>query len=140
MNGEQIRGTWNQIAGAVREKYGQITKDDILSADGNLQRLIGTIQEKTGESREVIEKYVESARQNAGAYVNRVYDSASDYASTAANELRDQYGRLSSSVADGVESAKEVVHRRPMESVLTAFGVGIAAGLLAAFALSNNRR
>ena len=140
MNEEQVKGSWNDVAGAVREKYGQITSDDIALANGSLQQLIGTIQKKTGDARETIEKFLESAGGSASTYVNRVREHAGDYAANAGTIAKDQYARASEAVSDGVESAKEVVTQRPMEAVLTAFGIGIAAGAIFALSLSSRRR
>lgn len=139
MNSESEAGHWNQLAGAVRDRYDQITHEDINRANGNLQHLIGTIQQKTGESRERIEQFLRSVSEKTAGYVNRIYDSTSDYASTAAETLRDSYGRMSSSVNEGMETAKDSIQRRPMESVLTAFGVGVIAGIVAGLTFGSRR-
>ncbi len=142
MNAQQAKGGWNELAGAVREKYGQITSDDITAANGNVQALVGTIQRKTGEARDKIEAFVKDFNSNASDYANRIYDQASNYASQASDELRHQYDRASAAFSDGVDYTKETVQRRPLESVLTAFGIGLAAGLLAAMSMhsSSSRR
>lgn len=140
MNTQQAKGAWNELAGAVKEKYGQITNDDIAAANGNLQALIGTIQRKTGEARDRIEAFVTEVGSGASDYVNRVYDQASQYAATASDELRNQYDRASEYVGEGMEYTKAHVQRRPLESVLTAFGIGLAAGVIAAMTMSSRRR
>lgn len=140
MNAQQAKGAWNEVAGAVREKYGQITNDDITAANGNLQALIGTIQRKTGHARESIESFVRSATANTSDYANRIYEQAGQYAAQASDELQHQYDRASQAVSEGWDYTKDTVQRRPMESVLTAFGIGLAAGVLAAITLSSRRR
>lgn len=141
MNHETASGHWNQIAGAVREKYGQVTDHDIASVNGNLQQLIGMLQHKTGESREYIERFVHSVGEKGSQVFNRIYGQSGEYATHAAEALKGSYDQVSRQVADSVEQAKDAVQRRPMEAVLTAFGVGVLAGLVAAVTLgSNNRR
>ena len=138
MNSQQAKGGWNELSGAVREKYGQITNEDITAANGNIQALIGTIQRKTGEAREKIEAFVRGSNSNASEYANRIYGQASDYASRASDELHHQYDRASAALSDGVDYTKDAVQKRPLESVLTAFGIGLAAGLLAALSMSSS--
>jgi uncharacterized protein YjbJ (UPF0337 family) len=140
MNTQQAKGAWNEVVGAVREKYGQITNDDIAAANGNLQALVGTIQRKTGEARDRIEAFVRDIGSNSSEYANRIYDQASQYAANASDELRHQYDRASERLGEGMEYTRQTVQRRPLESVLTAFGIGLAAGVLAALSMSSRRR
>lgn len=51
-----LEGKWNKIKGAVKQKYGEIFNNDEAVADGKLDEVIGKIQEKTGRTREDIEK------------------------------------------------------------------------------------
>lgn len=140
MSRESEVGHWEQIAGAVRDRYAQITNEDLSRVKGNVQQLIGVIQEKTGESRERVEHFVQVAGERAASYANRLYDSSSDYAATAAAGLRQSYGQVSNSIGEGMESAKDSIQRRPMESVLTAFGVGVFAGVIAGLTFGSRRR
>jgi len=48
---EEVQGTWNQLAGAVKSKYAQITGDDLAGVNGNIQQLAGVIQKKTYSQR-----------------------------------------------------------------------------------------
>jgi uncharacterized protein YjbJ (UPF0337 family) len=59
MNEEKLKGNWNQIKGKMKQKYGNLTDDDLTYAEGNVDELIGRIQEKTGESREQVERMLE---------------------------------------------------------------------------------
>jgi len=57
---DKLKGNWNQITGKLKEKYGELTEDDITRAEGKSEQLIGIIQEKTGESKEKITEYINS--------------------------------------------------------------------------------
>ena len=50
VNTQEIQGSWNRIKGQVKEKWGNLTDDDLQIQGGNLDQLIGKIQKKTGES------------------------------------------------------------------------------------------
>jgi len=49
-------GRWEQIRGKAKELWGWLTDDDLTRLEGNQERLIGLVQERTGEAREAIEK------------------------------------------------------------------------------------
>ena len=59
MNKSQIQGKWKQLKGAVREKWGELTEDDLEGIQGNRQRLIGRIQERYGKTKEAAEREVD---------------------------------------------------------------------------------
>lgn len=65
---QRLEGDWNQLSGAVKEKYGEISDDEIRQTEGSLQRLTGLIQEKTGQTREQVEAFLHevSERTKAG--------------------------------------------------------------------------
>jgi len=65
MNQQIFEGNWNEIKGKLREKWGQLTDDDLPQVRGDAEQIIGTIQRKTGEARErlnsIYRKYPSSA-------------------------------------------------------------------------------
>jgi uncharacterized protein YjbJ (UPF0337 family) len=50
------QGRWEELKGRVREKWGQLTDNDLETARGNLEQLIGLIKERTGASVQEIER------------------------------------------------------------------------------------
>ncbi|WP_419656622.1 CsbD-like protein [Desulfosarcina variabilis str. Montpellier] len=56
MNWDQIKGNWKQIKGVVRQRWGQLTDDDVDVIAGKRDILLGKIQEKHGVAREEAEK------------------------------------------------------------------------------------
>lgn len=62
MNREQIKGNWNQMKGAVKQKWGQLTDDDLTEVAGDYDRLVGKIQERTGDTEENIKKWMDDQR------------------------------------------------------------------------------
>lgn len=58
MNKDIFEGKWEQIKGAVREKWGDLTDDDLAQINGNREKLLGKIQEAYGRSREAAEHEV----------------------------------------------------------------------------------
>lgn len=52
----QLKGNWNQIKGDLKQKYANLTDDDLMYAEGQEDKIIGRLQEKTGESKESLRK------------------------------------------------------------------------------------
>ena len=60
MNRDQLKGKFKQMAGEIKRKWGQLTDDDLTQAQGNMEKLVGRIQERSGDQREAIEKWLKS--------------------------------------------------------------------------------
>ncbi|RED96560.1 uncharacterized protein YjbJ (UPF0337 family) [Marinoscillum furvescens DSM 4134] len=52
----RIKGNWNQIKGELKERYGELTDDDLKMAEGKADELLGILQEKTGKSKDQLEE------------------------------------------------------------------------------------
>ena len=48
-------GRWQQARGRIRQTWGSLTDDELDSARGSWDRLVGAIKEKTGESADAID-------------------------------------------------------------------------------------
>jgi uncharacterized protein YjbJ (UPF0337 family) len=59
MNWDQIQGKWKQSTGAVKEKWGKLTDDDLTVIAGKKDQLVGKIQERYGIAKDVAEKQVD---------------------------------------------------------------------------------
>lgn len=137
---EEIQGTWNQLAGAVKGKYSQITGDDLAGIQGNVQQLAGLIQKKTGKAREEIEEFLRSVSGTTATTVGRISDAASDMATKASETFREGYDYARDASRDGIKTATETVQHRPVESLLLAMGIGVVAGLIIGTSLCGQRR
>ncbi len=60
MNTEQLKGNWNVFKGRVKEKYGEITDDDLAAVEGRYDQLVGLFQKRLGKSKEEAEKEVDT--------------------------------------------------------------------------------
>ena len=136
---ERLKGNWNQVAGAIKREFGQITGDDLNRVRGNVDQLIGLIQEKTGRSREQIDAFLSDCCSSAGATLNRVSETASQYVNAAGESLQQNYDRVAESAQQGYQQAVRTVSKRPVESLAIAVGAGLLAGLVFGLSLSRRR-
>lgn len=49
-------GRWDQLRGKIKKAWGTITDDDLKKAEGDYDRAVGVIKERTGETAEAIER------------------------------------------------------------------------------------
>jgi uncharacterized protein YjbJ (UPF0337 family) len=56
---QKWEGRWEQLTGKVKSVWGNVTDDELLEAKGDYERLVGVLKEKTGKTREEIEKELE---------------------------------------------------------------------------------
>jgi uncharacterized protein YjbJ (UPF0337 family) len=61
MNSDTIKGDWNIAKGKLKQKWANLTDDDLRYVEGKQDELIGRIQKRTGESRAAVEKAVNGA-------------------------------------------------------------------------------
>lgn len=60
MNWDQIEGKWKQAKGAIKQKWGKLTDDDLDVINGQKEKLVGKIQERYGVSKEEAQKQLDS--------------------------------------------------------------------------------
>ncbi len=60
MNTDQMKGKLKQLGGEIKKKWGKVTDDDLTAASGDLDVLMGKIQERSGDRHEAIEKWFKS--------------------------------------------------------------------------------
>jgi uncharacterized protein YjbJ (UPF0337 family) len=55
----KIKGNWNEVKGKLKQKYADLTDDDLLYVEGKEEELYGRLQKKLGKSREEVEKILQ---------------------------------------------------------------------------------
>jgi uncharacterized protein YjbJ (UPF0337 family) len=130
VNQQTLQGNWHELKGKLRNKWGQLTNDELQSFDGNVERLVGLIQRKTGEARGTIEHYLEELTSNGASSVSQAVETAREYAQQAAGRIQEGSRYAAESMQQGYEEAERVVRQRPVESVAVCFGTGLVAGIM----------
>mgnify|MGYP001148316447 CR=1 FL=1 len=64
MNWDLIQGKWKELKGKAKEKWGELTDDDLEVIKGNKDQLVGLIQNRYGKAKEEAEKEVEEWRKS----------------------------------------------------------------------------
>ena len=130
VNQQTLEGHWNEIKGKLRSKWGQLTNDDVAHFEGDVDRLVGLIQRKTGEARTSIEDYLTELTENGASRVSQMAADVRQGVQHAAERVQETSKQAADYMKHGYEDAQEMVRSRPAESVLVCFGAGVATGLL----------
>ena len=59
---DKLKGNWNQVKGNLKQKWGNLTDDELLYEEGKEDELLGKIQQKTGETKENINDFIEKMK------------------------------------------------------------------------------
>ena len=70
MNSLEIKGDWNITRGKLKQKWAQLTDDDLQYAEGKQEELLGRIQKRTGETREAVEKVLRESTADTNCSCN----------------------------------------------------------------------
>jgi len=59
MNKLQMKGNWNVIKGRLKQKFADLTDNDLRYEDGREDELLGRLQQRTGKTKQEIERVLE---------------------------------------------------------------------------------
>jgi uncharacterized protein YjbJ (UPF0337 family) len=65
MNNDRMEGTWHQIKGKVKEKWGKLTDDDLTQLEGHGEQLAGKLQQRYGLARDEAERQAKEFRKQS---------------------------------------------------------------------------
>jgi uncharacterized protein YjbJ (UPF0337 family) len=54
MNKLNIKGNWDEIAGKLKQKYANLTDNDLLFVKGKEEELVGRLEKKLGKTKDDI--------------------------------------------------------------------------------------
>jgi len=135
MNQQQLAGNWNEVKGAVKQRWGQLTDQDLTAAEGSVERLIGLIQRKTGETRNKIEQFLDEIGSEGSSMAQQVASTAREYAEAAGEQVNQAYDQVAERVQQGYQAAEERVRDNPLQSLAVAFAAGVLTGVIAGVVL-----
>ena len=55
----ELKGNWNELKGKLKQKYAQLSDDDLAFAEGKEDELLGRLQQKLGKSKEDLRREIQ---------------------------------------------------------------------------------
>lgn len=56
----KMKGTWNEVKGKLKQRYADLTDDDLTYAEGKEDEMIGRLQKKLGKTKDEVRREIES--------------------------------------------------------------------------------
>jgi uncharacterized protein YjbJ (UPF0337 family) len=134
-NQQTLDGTWNEIKGKIRQKWGQLTDDDLPQIHGEMEQIVGAIQRRTGEARETIERYLQEVSGSTASAIGTAAETVGDYAKRASESAQHTATDAADHLRTGYNEAERFVRDRPGESMLVCFAAGVITGAALALTL-----
>lgn len=60
MNDDVFKGKWLQLKGQIKEKWGQLTDDELDQAGGQRDQIVGRIQERYGLAKDDVNRELDA--------------------------------------------------------------------------------
>ena len=139
INQQVLEGRWNEISGKLRNKWGQLTQDELERAHGNIDQLVGFVQRKTGEARESIERFLDESAASGASAFSKAAENVRQYSHEAAEKVQETSKQATDALREGYEQAETMVKSRPAESMAVCFGMGLLFGVVVGLTLRPSR-
>ena len=59
MEKQQMKGSWNELKGKLKQKYADLTDDDLTYQEGREDELYGRLQKRLGKTKEEIRREID---------------------------------------------------------------------------------
>ena len=152
MNQFEFESSWNEIKGALRQKYGQLTDNDVEFVEGKGDELLGRLQAKLGMSADELHSVLREFQAETWSGTARFRDQIGQARAKAAEVAADVKARVTHAAGDlkAAASAKteemtalareravsmrtdgeEYVRQNPRQALIGALAAGFVVGLL----------
>lgn len=60
MNTTELKGTWNEQKGKLKQKFAELTDNDLMFEEGKKEEMFGKIQIKLGKTKEELHEIINS--------------------------------------------------------------------------------
>lgn len=58
MNSTIAKGNWNELKGKLKQKFANLTDDDLMFAEGKEEELYGRLQTRLGKTNEEVRRMI----------------------------------------------------------------------------------
>ncbi len=71
MNTTELKGTWNEQKGKLKQRFAQLTDNDLIFVEGKKDEMLGRLQIKLGKTKEELHKLIASLSKlySLGKYI-----------------------------------------------------------------------
>jgi uncharacterized protein YjbJ (UPF0337 family) len=59
MNKSEVKGTWNEQKGKLKQRFAVLTDNDLMFEEGKKDEMLGRLQKKLGKTKEELQLIIE---------------------------------------------------------------------------------
>jgi uncharacterized protein YjbJ (UPF0337 family) len=153
MNQFEFESSWNEIKGLLKQKYGQLTDNDLQFVEGKGDELLGRLQSKLGMSADELNGVLRDLqaqswggvggrfREQIGQAKAKAAEMASDVKAKVAHAAGDlraaataRTGEMTTMARERAQTMRtdgeEYVRQNPRQALIGALAAGFVVGLL----------
>ena len=141
MNTFAFDGSWNKIKGKLKQKYAQLTDDDLLFVEGKGAELLGRLQTKLGLTEDAAVRLLHEMKESAMSLGEDVREKVSEAAARVGEVVGDAKEKVTEAAGEAYDhachgartlrgKAENFVTAEPLKALLSALAVGFLAGIL----------
>jgi len=60
METDRLEGKWKQVKGKFKQRYADLTDDDLMYSEGKFDEMLGRLQERTGKAKAELKREIDS--------------------------------------------------------------------------------
>jgi uncharacterized protein YjbJ (UPF0337 family) len=134
MNHIALTSHWEQIKGKLKQRFAQLTDNDLMFAEGKTEELLHRLRVKLSMSEEELERVLDEYYHEATNRIAQAKDAVEGWAEEAAQQVRAKagvaYEKAREQARTAVSDGEEYIRRNPRESLVGALVAGFVVGLL----------
>jgi uncharacterized protein YjbJ (UPF0337 family) len=130
LNTQTLDNHWQEIIGKLHERWGALNEEDLRNSRGNVDQLVGTIQRRTGETKDTVQHFLEEIAQTYSGRTQQAADAIRQFAGRAAESMQGASEQASEAMRTSMKQSRDMVRQHPMESILACFGAGVVTGVV----------
>ena len=115
MNKFTFDGSWNEIKGKLRQKYAQLTDDDLQFAEGKGEEFLGRLQSRLGVGADQLQKTLNDIKgevEKSADTAHGKFDAAKAKVSEVAHDVTAKVSEVAGDLKAGVsEHAEQLKHK-----------------------------
>jgi uncharacterized protein YjbJ (UPF0337 family) len=117
---DQIKGNSEQIIGQIKDKWGKLTNDEIMSVKGNWQNLAGIVRERYGMAKD-------KAEQEVNNFLKTIEDKMGG---GVMESMKENFEQATETVKENFNEASEAIVSYVKKKPVASLGIAFAAGVL----------
>lgn len=107
MNSYTIDSTWNQVKGKLRQRYGQLTDDDLQFAEGKGEEMLGRVQHKLGLGAEAFHSMLNDMKESTQDDANGAAGAAKEKLAAAKAKATEVAGNVKDKAVEVAGTVRE---------------------------------